>query len=277
MSFCLRPASSLRLMCAALLATSLLPPSVALAEDFECVMDAAETVELSPRTPGVIDSVEVSKGQRVAKGDVIARIASGLETAALKVLEARASSTAVIDAQTARLAFAQAQLKRAETLERKNAQSAAKVEELQNDLALAKSQLQQAEVDRLALQAEVERAKIAVENTLIRATVPGVVTDVVLSPGEYTNAERPVAVLAQTDPIHVDAFLPATLFTSVHAGTQVHIRPEFADEAVITAQILSVDGILDPASRTFGIRIALPNPKNTIVAGQRCRLEVAAP
>lgn len=265
------------LIFAALCATSALSPSVLLAEDFECVMDAAETVELSPRTPGVIDSVEVSKGQHVAKGDVIARIASAMETAALKVLEARASSTAVIDAQTARLAFAQAQLKRAETLERKNAQSTAKVEELQNDLALANSQLQQAQVDRLALLAEVERARIAVENTLIRATVPGVVTEVVLSPGEYANAERPVAVLAQTDPIHVDAYLPATLFNDVHAGTKVRIRPEFADEAVITAPILSVDGILDPASRTFGIRIALPNPENTIVAGQRCRLELAAP
>lgn len=252
----------------------LLPLPLHAEGDFDCVMDAARIVELSPRTPGVIDQVEVEKGQRVAKGDVIARIDSSMEEAALKILEARVASTAAIDAQTARLAFAKAQFDRAVALEKQDAQSPAKVEELRNDLALATSQLEQAKVDRTALQAETERARIAVENTLIRATVPGVVSEISLSPGEYATADRHVAVLAQTDPIHVDAYLPAEFFDRIHVGSPVRIRPEYPEGAVIEAQVKSVDAMFDSASRTFGLRVELPNADNHIVAGQRCRLEL---
>lgn len=253
----------------------LLPLPLHAEVDFDCVMDAARIVQLSPRTPGVIDTVEVEKGQRVAKGDVIARIDSTMERAALKILEARVASTAVIDAQTARLAFAKAQFDRAVALQKQDAQSPAKVEELRNDLALATSQLAQAQVDRAALQAEADRARIAVENTLIRATVPGVVSEISLSPGEYATADRHVAVLAQTDPIDVDAYLPGTLFDRVRVGAKVLIRPEYPAGTEIEAQVKSVDAMFDPASRTFGLRVELPNAKNEIIAGQRCRLELA--
>lgn len=244
---------------------------------FDCVMDAARIIELSARTPGVIDSVAVEKGQRVAQGDVIARIDSTMEQAALHILEARAASTAAIDAQTARVAFVQAQLARAETLERQNVQSQVKVEELRYELELASTQLRQAKADLAALQAEAERARIAVENTRVRAPVAGVVTEISLSAGEYATADRHVAILAQTDPIHVDAYLPAELYDSVRPGTAVRIRTEHPAGAVIEAQVLSVDALFDPASRTFGLRVALPNPDNRIVAGQRCRIELAAP
>ncbi len=242
--------------------------------DFDCVMEAANIVELSPRTPGVISSIEVEKGQRVAKGDVIAQIDSSMERGALKILEARVGSTAAIDAQTARVIFTKAQLVRAETLVQRNAQSPDKLESLQNDYALATSQLRQAEVDSMALRAETERARVAVENTVIRAPFAGVVTDVTLSAGGYATADHSVAVLAQTDPIYVDAYLPAALYDSVHAASEVRIHPEYPVNSVIDARILMVDAMFDSASRTFGVRVALPNSDSHIVAGQRCRLEI---
>lgn len=243
--------------------------------DFDCVMEAANIVELSPRTPGVISSVDVEKGQRVAKGDVIARIDSSMEEGALQMLEARVGSTAAIDAQTARVTFTKAQLDRAVALVQRDAQSKDKLESLKNDYALATSQLRQAQVDATALRAETERARVAVENTKIRAPVDGVITEITLSAGEYANADRHVAVLAQTDPIYVDAYLPVALYDSVHPKTKVRIHPEYPVDSVIDAEILMVDSMFDSSSRTFGVRVALQNADSHIVAGQRCRLEIA--
>ena len=253
-------------------AFALLSPLMAGAMEYDCVMDAARIISLSAKTPGVLEEVLVVKGQRVAKGDVIARTDGSMERAALKILQARAASTAVIDQQKARLDFAKAQLDRAEQLAKQNAQSAVKVEELRYDLALATTQLQQAEADRESALAEAERAEIAVENTNIRAPVAGVITEVSLSAGEYMTADRHVAILAQTDPIHVDAFLPAEEFTQVHPGLPVVIHPELPAGSTIKGTILSVDPLFDAASRTFGIRVALPNADNAIVGGQRCQL-----
>lgn len=242
---------------------------------FDCVMEAANIVELSARTPGVIRSVEVEKGQRVTKGEVIARIDSSMEAGALQILEARVSSTAAIDAQTARVTFAKAQLERVKALVLRNAQSPDKLEAAKNDYVLATSQLRQAQVDAMALRAETERARVAVENTNIRAPVDGVVTEITLSAGEFATADRHVAVLAQTDPIHVDAYLPADLYDSVHVGTAVRIHPEYPVGSVIDAQVRMVDAMFDSASRTFAVRVSLPNADSHIVAGQRCRLEFA--
>lgn len=43
--------------------------------------------------------------------------------------------------------------------------------------------------------------------------------------------------------------------------------------------MIVVDSVFDTASDTFGIRVELPNPGNTIPGGQRCRLDLlkAAP
>lgn len=242
------------------------------AQDYECVMDAARIISLSARTPGVLEEVLVTKGQRVAKGEVIARTDGSMERAALKILETRAASTAAIEQQKARLAFAQAQVDRAEQLAKQNAQSVVKVEELRYEVALATSQIQQAEADHASAVAEAERAQIAIENTNIRAPVAGVITEVSLSAGEYVTADRHVAILAQTDPIHVDAFLPAEDFPKVQAGLDVVIHPELPAGSTIAGKVLSVDPLFDAASRTFGIRVALPNADNAIIGGQRCTL-----
>lgn len=249
-----------------------LSPLTAQAQDYECVMDAARIIALSARTPGVLEEVLVEKGQRVAKGDVIARTDGSMERAALKILQTRASSTAAVEQQTARLTFAQAQVDRAERLVKQNAQSVVKVEELRYEVSLATSQLQQAKADLASAQAEAERAEVAIENTNIRAPVAGVITEVSLSAGEYVTADRHVAVLAQTDPIHVDAFLPAEDFAKVRPGLPVLIRPELPVGTSIAGTVLSVDPLFDAASRTFGIRVALANADNAIIGGQRCTL-----
>ncbi|MEY4983154.1 MAG: hypothetical protein RIR62_1420 [Pseudomonadota bacterium] len=260
----------------ALLAATAATPVLA-ATSFDCVMDPARVIRLAAAAPGRIDKVEARRGQTVQEGDVIATLESSMERATLQVLELRAASTAAIDAQTARVAFARAQLERAEALERQQAQSQVKVEELRFGLALAESELKQSEVDRRALLAEAERARTALENTFIRAPISGVVLELGLSGGEFATTDKPVAILAQTDPIHVDAYLPAELHASVAAGSKVRVMPELPAGTVIEAEVLSVDPVFDAASRTFGLRVALDNPGNRIVAGQRCRIELAGP
>lgn len=281
-----RPAPHRRMTLPPLLALLLAAaPQVALSQarlsqdggaGFDCVMDPARVIRLASAAPGRIATVDAKRGQHVEAGEVIATLESSMERATLRVLEVRAASTAAIDAQKARVAYAQAQLDRAERLERQQAQSQVKVEELRFALAMATSELQQAETDRSALLAETERARTALENTDIRSPITGVVVDLGLSGGEFATTDKPVAILAQTDPIHVDAYLPADLHSSVTAGSKVRIRPELPAGTVIEAEVLSVDPVFDAASRTFGLRVALPNPDNRIIAGQRCTLELAS-
>lgn len=241
---------------------------------FDCVMDPAQIIELSPNGAGVLDEVLVARGSHVEAGQPVARLDTSLEQAAVEILEARLESTAQIDAQRARLDFVNAQLERVQKLVDQNAQSAVRLEELEYEHALAENQLAQAESDRLTLLAELRRAEIALANRTVHSPVAGIVSNTVLSAGEYAGQERHVLEIAQLDPLKVEAFLPTTLFEEVKLGTAVEIMPEEPIGGTFAGKISAKDTVFDTASRTFGVQVTLPNPDTKLPAGQRCTLQL---
>jgi hypothetical protein len=50
----------------------------------------------------------------------------------------------------------------------------------------------------------------------------------------------------------------------------VHPAPPI--DNTYTATVSVVDHVFDPASGTFGVRLALPNPGNVLPGGQRCKV-----
>ena len=48
---------------------------------------------------------------------------------------------------------------------------------------------------------------IPLDQILIQ-TINGIVTDVLLHPGEYRNDQSPILTLAQVDPLRVEVFVP---------------------------------------------------------------------
>lgn len=243
-----------------------------LSERYTCVMDPAKSIELATQSSGVLSEVLIVRGQAVAAGEKIAQTNSLLEAATLQILETRAQSTEQIVAQEARLAFVEAQLDRVRRLVEQNAQSAVRLEELEYEFLLAKSQLHQAQNEHLALRAEVERAKVALLNTEVRSPISGVVTDVLLSAGEYAGADRPIAKIVQLDPLYIEAFLPIDLYDQIRVGELVKITADPPIQYAGSAKVIAKDPVFDSASRTFGIRAEIPNEGNLLPAGHRCQL-----
>lgn len=249
-------------------------PISAAERTFTCMMDPAEDVELAANSSGILSEVLIARGQRVSVDQKVAQTNSLLEAATLKILQTRASSTEQIKAQEARLNFVRAQLERVRQLVEQNAQSTVRLEELEYEYALAESQLQQAKNEHEALKAEVYRAQIALNNTEIRSPINGVVTEVLLSAGEYAGADRPIARIVQLDPLHIEAFLTIDLYSSVSVGQTVNILADPPINYAGTAEIIAIDPLFDSASRTFGIRAAIPNENNLLPAGHRCTLSI---
>ena len=44
--------------------------------------------------------------------------------------------------------------------------------------------------------------------------------------------------------------------------------------APVTARVTRVDKVLDAASNTFRVRLALPNPGHKLPAGSRCKIDL---
>jgi membrane fusion protein, multidrug efflux system len=99
-----------------------------------------------------------------------------------------------------------------------------------------------------------------------------VVTERIMSPGEYRSEQSHMLTLAAVDPLHVEVFLPVSYYTALRPGGSAVVRPAAPIGGEHPARIAVVDPVIDAPSGTFGLRLELPNPAGTIPAGLRCTI-----
>lgn len=237
-----------------------------------CRIEPSVVVEMSSAVEGVISEVLVDKNDQVKKGDVVARLNAGLETATAELRRVQAELTSDVQAQQLALDFSSRSLARVKDLYEKKAASFSELDKLKTEHSIAQQQLQQA-LDRKR-QAELEhnRALADLQRRTLISPIDGVVVERLKEPGEHIDFE-PVLKLAQLDPLRVDVFAPASLYGKVKAGMKANVVPELGiGDRSYSAEVTLVDQVIDGPSNTFGIRLAFPNPGNRLPSGLKCRV-----
>lgn len=210
----------------------------------ECLVEPSLSTNVGSSVDGVVEEVSVNRGDRVTKGQVVARLLAGVELASVKLSQAQ-------------LEFAQRRAERNEELFKKQLISAQERDELMTEVRLRAE--------------ELKRNQELLSLRTIVSPLDGVVVERKLAPGEFVRAEKSVVMrLAQVDPLHVEVIAPATMFTTLSLGTvgRVSLAPDFP--GVYQARVVVVDKVVDAASGTLGVRLQMPNPYNRIPAGVRC-------
>ncbi len=247
---------------------------MARAEVFDCVLEPSLALRLGSPITGILNAVEVDRGDLVRRGQVVARLESSVEAASLALARARADSTAEIEARRARSEQARSELARASSLHSSAVVSTQRIEELRANASIAASELGLAELNRRLAALEVARAEALLEQRVIRSPVDGIVTMRSLGPGEYVNQENFILGIARLDPLFVEAYLPQRLYRQVGPGTRAVVRPEAPVGGSHEADVALRDEVFDAASGTFGVRLVLANAEARIPGGLRCRVEL---
>ena len=226
-------------------ARALLPPAESAgAGALECLVEPHVQVNVGSSVDGVLDQVLVNRGDTVRKGQVVARLQSGVEAAAVKLSEARVE-------------FARRKLERSQTLVEKQLISTQEIDELSTEVKLREEELRKDE----------ETLKLRV----ILSPIDGVVVERRMTPGEFIRTDKSVVLrLAQVNPLNIEAIAPSRLFRTVRVGMsgRVSLAPMYPGS--YQAKVVVVDRLVDAASGTLGVRLELPNPENRIPAGIRC-------
>jgi len=81
--------------------------------------------------------------------------------------------------------------------------------------------------------------------------------------------------LAEIDPLNVEVIIPASLYGTVKIGDHADVMPE-TPKGIFDAKVVVVDKVINAASGTFGVRLELPNPKQLLPAGARCKVHFFA-
>jgi RND family efflux transporter MFP subunit len=254
----------------------LLASAVVYGQEYDCLIEARQTVEIRSPVEGLVESVKVQRGDLVKKGQIIVKLESGPEVATLEIARARATMTGPVEAAQARVEFAKTKEKRQEELSAQKFVSPSALDEARTERKLAESELRVAMESQKLAELEVQRADALLQLHVIRSPFDGVVVDRLLDPGEFasTNIKEPILKLAEIDPLHVEVVLPASMFGRIKRGDRAEVIPETSSR-YFPAQVSIVDRVIDGASGTFGVRLDLRNPDGTIPAGARCRLRFA--
>lgn len=258
------------LACAALLA-----PAAALSADFDCMIEARQTVEIRSSVEAVIESVKVQRGSIVTKGQVVATLESGPERAAYALAEERARNKGELNLSEARLDLAAKKFKRADELHKQNFISSNARDEAQAEFRLASEEVLRAKENQRLAVLEAQRAREVLAMRTIRSPVNGVVVEVMRKPGEFgaISFKDPIMRLAEIDPLHVEAILPSSMYGKVQRGQRAVVEPEASIGGRYETTVAIVDPVIDAASGTLGVRLLLPNRKGAIPAGVRCRVQ----
>ena len=214
-------------------------------DDLVGMLEPSEVVEVSSQVPGILEEVNVERGDRIRKDQVLAQLKSGVDKAAVALARARVE-------------FGKRKATRNEDLYQKRLISIHEKDELETEIQITELQLQET-IERLDLRT-------------VRSSIEGVVVKRSHAPGEYVGEEDAILTVACINPLHVEVIVPLEKFGTIKRGMRAEIQPEYPVGGVYTATVTIVDLVIDAASGNFGIRLELPNPLYRLPAGVRCKV-----
>jgi RND family efflux transporter MFP subunit len=245
------------------------------AAEFDCMIEARQSIEIRSPVEAMIESVRVKRGDPVTKGQILVTLESGPERAAFALAQSRAQAVGEIRAAEARVDITAKKLRRAEELVKQSFVSANARDEAEAEHKLASEELRRARENQKIAYHEAKRAAEVLALRTIRSPFTGVVVEVLLKPGEFgaITFKDPILKLAEIDPLHVEVILPVSLYGKVKPGQHATVIPEVPVGQRYDTVVKIVDRIVDAASGTFGVRLELPNKKHNLPAGVRCKVQ----
>ncbi len=255
--------------------TFLLIATPALAGEYDCLIEPKQELKLAAPVQGVVSEVSVDRGDRVHKGQVVARLESDVEEANAQIAATHAANETAIASGKARVEFLQRKVNRNTQLRPNNIVSFATADEAAADEKVAEAQLNEAELNVAQARLEARRALGLLKQREVLSPVDGVVTERALGPGEFRNDQAHILTIAEMDPLRIETYLPLAVYGKIKVGDTATVAPEQPVGGSYTAKVTVVDRVLDAASGTIGVRLELPNPKYALPAGIHCRVTFA--
>jgi membrane fusion protein (multidrug efflux system) len=202
-------------------------------------VEADRQVQLVATTSGRVQRLNVEEGDWVRKGDVMAELDNDREQAQLRREELRVGDQ-------------NRELKRRESL-------LAQKLVTQEDFDGTKSAHDLAIVDR-------DIARIAYEETLIRAPFDGQVTERKIVPGQHINISEPLFTLVDFEPLRVRIHLPESVARKVKAGDRVLLAVEALDDPV-PATVERIAPVVDPTTSTVRLTLLVEGRSDELRVG----------
>ncbi len=184
-------------------------------------------------------------GTRVRQGEPLARLDDTVSRLRLEDLRAQVARA------SAQHAVASSQLERFNRLAATQVLSASQLED-------ARAQREVSGDDVTRANAQLRQAQYEIDQSVIRAPFPGVVSERFIQRGEYLQTGAATVRLVNTEDVEARATASLDLAANVHAGQTVSVRDHGIERS---GKVRTVVPVGDDRSRQFEVRVSIPGPE----------------
>jgi RND family efflux transporter MFP subunit len=210
------------------------------------VIEADRLVDLPCRSDGRVRAIQVEEGDWVEKNQVLAELENDREKIQLRKAELT-------------LADKQRLMERSARMQAEELISQQEYDDVESAYKLA--------------EAERDLARIALEETRIRAPFSGRITDRKVVLGQQVALSAPVFTLGDFTPLRVRVNLPENVARKIDSGQRVLISPEAADKP-LEAIVERVSPVVDPTTSTVRLTLLLDDAQASARVGSFVKVRI---
>lgn len=230
-------------------------------------------LQLAASEMGTLKAIEVSEGDTVKAGQVIASLDDRVLQASLKVAAMAAKAIGEVDAAEASLAIREIEYQKLTELFGRSHASQRELDRVQGDLKVARARLNVAKEESAVRQLERDRILAQLQQRKIVSPIDGAVVEVMKEVGEFVSPSDPVvARIVQLNPMLVAFSVPASQRNLLTKNQPVLMT--VGDATEVSGRIEFVSPIADASSGTFRVKIILPNHTGRWLSGEKSVLHL---
>ncbi len=242
------------------------------AADIEGFTEPYREIAIASAETGILTKVDVSEGDQVHEGQLLAELNQDVLRASLRVAEKYKESKGQLVSARADLRLRTERLDNLKKLLEGNHASPEEIDRAATEKAIAEAQVLAITESIQVKELECERAKAQLEQRFIRSPVDGFVKQVSKYIGEFVAPTDPVVLtVVQLDPLLATFAVPAQQTEKLAARQQVQLRIG-GQKATVSGTVKSISPVVDAQSGTVRVRVEFPNPDGRFRSGNPCVL-----
>lgn len=241
------------------------------------------TADICAFVSGQLTSVNLTPGERVAQGQILATIDDRPFRARLRAAETglrlaisslEAAKDAVVESNQ-KLTAAGANLEKHQKMA--GAERATKEVLLaKNQVASAMARLRSAESNMNAARSKLvlmrrlrQKLELDLSLTSVRSIIDGVVEERLLKAGDNVTPKTPIGKVVWLKSVHINTAVPADSVSELRVGHRASVKSVGTGDTVFDASVTKIGHVVDPGTKTVRVQLLCPRPDGKLQDKQK--------
>ncbi len=241
-------------------------------------LTSTSSVNVTPQVQGTVTAINVQVGDRVSRGQVIARIDdSNLRAQLAQAQAGLAQARNGVASASSNLQLAASTLDRLKAVYALGGVSRQDLQNAQNQYVAAQAASRNASGAGVeAAQAAVQNLQVTLSKTVIRSPIDGVVSTRTIEAGEVASPAVPILTIVQSDPRKIVATIPANQANLVRTGQAMQVRIDAFPGKTFAAHVTAVNPTSVATGNSFPMEARLDAANPSLRAGMVATADLTA-